>query len=138
MRFRRWIDAWPGSGAAQRGRVEAPLEVRDEAVVGLGVGARPAERRHLPAAQLAGDLLEQFRVGRHVVQVDALERQPGFAPRGVVAFEAVGANDALVTRGQLLVGRLAAGNDAAARAATMATISAFHKHCNDLENRLQA
>jgi hypothetical protein len=47
----------------------------------------------------------------HVVQVDALERQPGFAARGIVAFEAVRADDPLVTRRELLVGRLAARNE---------------------------
>jgi hypothetical protein len=47
-----------GLGRRRRVLVEPPLEVRHEAVVRLGIGARPAERRHLPAAQLARDLLE--------------------------------------------------------------------------------
>ena len=51
-----------GLGRGHRVLVQPPLEVRDEAVVGLGIGARPAQRRHLPAAQLAGDLLEYRRV----------------------------------------------------------------------------
>ena len=100
-----------GLGRRQRALVQPPLEVGDEAVVRLGIGARPAQRRHLPAAQLAGDLLEELRVSRHVIEVDALERQAGLAARGVVALEAVGTDDALVTRRELLVGRLAAGHE---------------------------
>ena len=100
-----------GLRRGQGGLVQAALEVRDEAVCRLGIGARAARRRHLPSAQLARHVLEHGRVGRNVVEVDVLERQAGLSPRRVVAFETVAADDSLVARGELLVGGLAAGDE---------------------------
>ena len=100
-----------GLRRGQRCVVQAALEIRDEAVRRLGIRARAARRRHLPSAQLAGDVLEHRRVGRDVVEVDILERQARLAPRRVVTFETIGADDSLVTRGELLVGGLAAGGE---------------------------
>ena len=100
-----------GVRGSERGLVQAPLEVAGERVVGRGIGARPARRRHLPAPQLARDGLEQLGVRRDVVQVDVLERETGLAARRIVAFEAILPDDALVPLRELLIGRLAARDE---------------------------
>src|SRR5688572_28177436 len=122
-----------GLGCSESGVVQAPLEICHEALIRLCVGPRPARRRHLPAAQLPRAVLEHFRVRSNVVEVDAFERQARFASRGVMAVEAIAADDALVTRRELLVGRLAARGEHGRDERRKPHTSAFHKRRSNLE-----
>jgi hypothetical protein len=63
---------------------------------------------------------------RDVVEVDAFEREAGFAPGVVMAFEAVATNDALVASRELLVGPLAAGHERGGEQQCWDQSSAFH------------
>jgi len=90
-----------------RGRVEALLEVGDEAVVGLLVGVRLAGGRHHAAAELARHLLPDLGMRADVPQIRVLERQARLLAGGVVAIEAIVLNDGGELLG-LLIARMAA------------------------------
>ena len=72
--------------------VEGALQRCERGLVGGLVGPASAGRRHLPRAQLAGDLLPRLPVVPERLRVDRLERKPGRPGPVVVARQAVAAD----------------------------------------------
>ena len=77
----------PGIGSGFRRPVERGLERVGEGVPRRRVRPRAADRRHLPAAQLAYDLLQHGGVGGRLPEVDRVEHEAGrFQPLVVTGY----------------------------------------------------
>ena len=79
----------PGIGMRRRMRIQRGDKRRSERVGGRPVGLPRGLRRHLPAAQLAHDLLEHRRARAEVVEVDRVEHEPRGLQSLVVAGDAI-------------------------------------------------
>src|SRR5581483_11243697 len=76
-----------GVRVISRGTIQRALEPGDEPVVGFGVWAWSAARRHQAGAKLSNDLFPRFSVAANVRQVEGIKHQTGrFCPLIVTAY----------------------------------------------------
>jgi hypothetical protein len=83
----------PRVGVRGRGAVERSLQVGNHRVIGPIVRAVFADRRHLPRAELAHDLLPHLGMAGHVVRRNRVEREAGLLVVLVMTRQAVLVDD---------------------------------------------